>query len=161
MTCDASRVLAALQAKATETQDATILATTVVEALAAEIPQATWVGLYWLRGSELVLGPFVGEPTEHTRIPVGVGVCGKAVADDTDQLIDDVRKVENYLACSPHVRSELVVLVRSRGEVVGQIDMDAREVGAFDADNQCVTRLVADSFGGLIEPVPYDPATEG
>jgi GAF domain-containing protein len=114
------------------------------------MPQATWVGIYWLEGDELVLGPFEGPPTEHARIPVGRGVCGTAIAEDKDQVVTDVRQVENYLACSATTRSELVVLIRCMGKVVGQVDMDADTVGAFSAVDHCVVRAVADSFGGIL-----------
>lgn len=157
MSCDATTILSTLQSKATETQDPDVLGATLIEALAEELPQASWLGIYWLRGQELVLGPFRGTETEHTRIPVGTGVCGTAIVEDEDQLIDDVREVDNYLACSADVKSELVVLIRSRGIVVGQIDIDGTAVAAFDEDDLCVVRAVADGFGGLIEPTPYDP----
>ncbi|MDJ0974586.1 MAG: GAF domain-containing protein [Planctomycetota bacterium] len=154
MSCDASSVLSTLQAKAMETQEPDVLGTTLVEALTEELPQASWIGIYWLRGQELVLGPFRGPETEHTRIPVGTGVCGTAIATGEDQLVDDVREVENYLACAADVRSEMVVLIQSRGMVVGQIDLDANAVGAFDDDDLCVVRAIADGFGGLIDVQP-------
>src|SRR5437868_734938 len=69
-----------------------------------------WVGIYWLRGDELVLGPYVGDATEHTHIPVGQGVCGTAVAENKNQVIADVRQISNYLACSVKTRAEIVVL---------------------------------------------------
>ena len=112
--------------------------------------QAGWVGIYWLRKQELVLGPFEGPETEHARIPVGTGVCGTAAATDRDQRVDDVRELDNYLACSNATRSELVVLIRSQGRVIGQIDLDADEVGAFSENDYCVVRTVADGFGGLL-----------
>ena len=116
------------------------------------MPQASWVGIYWLEGSELQLGPFVGPPTEHTRIPVGTGVCGTAVATDEDVVVEDVRELDNYLACSATVRSEIVVLIRAHGEVIGQFDLDAESVGAFSDNDLCVLRAAADGFGGLLEP---------
>jgi L-methionine (R)-S-oxide reductase len=103
-----------------------------------------WVGVYLLVGDTLVLGPYVGEPTEHVNIPIGVGVCGTAVQRDTNMLVDDVRAQDNYLACSLHTRSELVVLIRDRGEVVGQFDIDSDQVGAFGPqDEQLLERLAA------------------
>jgi len=165
MSCDASAVLAALQAKAMETQDREVLGGALVDAIARELPQASWVGIYWQHGQELRLGPFHGAETEHVRITFGAGVCGAAAAAAEDQLVVDVRGLENYLACAADVRSELVVLIRSRGEVVGQIDLDAREVGAFDEDDLCIVRAIADGFGGLVPPRPFEsdsdsPATD-
>ena len=96
----------------------------------------SWCGVYRLEGEELMLDAFVGEETEHTRIPVGVGVCGTAVATDTNQVIEDVRELENYLACSLKTRSEIVVLVKKDKRTVGQIDIDGHETGAFSAADE-------------------------
>ena len=150
MRCDASRILEALSTAAAESHDREALGRAAVAAIRAAMPQASWVGIYWLEGGALVLGPYEGPPTEHTRIEVGQGVCGTAVARDEDVVVEDVRALDNYLACSPTVRSELVVLIRSRGEVVGQFDLDAEAVGAFSDDDRCVLRAAADGFGGLL-----------
>ena len=157
MSCDASLILNAIQAHAAETADASALdpdalGGVVVSTVKQVMPQASWVGIYWLRRGELRLGPYEGEHPEHERIAVGEGVCGTAVATEKDQLVPDVRKLENYLACSPGVRSEVVVLIRSHGRVIGQIDADATEVEAFSNDDLCVLRTVADGFGGLLAP---------
>ena len=84
-----------------------------VEHLAATFPSFNWVGIYVLRGDTLELGPYIGAPTEHTRIKVGVGVCGTAVARNADMNVPDVRALDNYLACSLETASELVALVRA------------------------------------------------
>ena len=116
----------------------------VVEVLAAAHPSWGWVGVYLLAGDTLVLGPFVGPPTEHTRIPVGVGVCGTAVAEGRNVVVDDVRDLDNYLACSVGTRSEIVVLIRDGGDVVGQFDVDSDDVAAFGpADEELLERLAA------------------
>ena len=103
-----------------------------------------WVGIYWLSQDELVLGPFVGAPTEHQRIPVGVGVCGTAVAHGKNQIVQDVRQLQNYLACSLETRSELVVLIRKAGKIIGQIDADGDQVGAFDTTDEALLTVVAE-----------------
>jgi GAF domain-containing protein len=121
-----------------------------VDAIRAAIPQATWVGVYWLEGDALVLGPYVGFETEHARIPVGQGVCGTAVAEDRDQVVRDVRERANYLACSATTRSEIVVLIRSGGKVVGQLDLDSDRVGAFGEREHDYLRGVADALGALL-----------
>ncbi len=149
---DAAAVLQIMQTKAVDTSDREALGRAVVEALVRALPQASWTGIYWLEGKELCLGPYSGPATEHTRIPVGRGVCGTAVAEDADQVIDDVRTLDNYLSCSAGVRSELVVLIRARDRVVGQFDLDADTVGAFDEEDRRLVRTVADAFGGLIGP---------
>lgn len=108
-----------------------------------ELPDYDWSGIYRLEGDTLILDAYVGAETDHTRIPVGRGVCGTAVAEDRNQLIDDVRELENYLACSLQTRSEIVVLIRDdSGRVLGQIDIDGHRVGAFDSsDEALLTRL--------------------
>ena len=103
----------------------------VVEALAGAHPAWGWVGVYLLVGDTLVLGPSVGPPTVHRRIPVGAGVCGTAVADDRNVVVDDVTELDNYLACSLGTRSEIVVLIRDQGDVVGQFDVDSDDLAAF------------------------------
>jgi GAF domain-containing protein len=154
VSCDANPVLKILLAEALKGADREGLATSVVQALKQGFPQASWVGIYWLQGQELVLGPYLGPTTEHTRIPVGQGVCGTAVAEDEDQRVEDVRTRSNYLACSARVRSEIVVLIRSAGRVIGQLDLDSEQVGGFTADDHCVLKAVADSFGGLWAGLP-------
>jgi GAF domain-containing protein len=150
MTCDANRVLLALAKRAGETRDPDRLAEAVVSALKEGLAHCSWAGVYWLEGEELVLGPFVGAPTEHRRIPVGRGVCGTAVSEDRDQVVEDVRQVTNYLACSAAVRSEMVVLIRCMGRVVGQIDLDSEDLGAFGPEDLCVVRAAADGLAGLL-----------
>ena len=115
----------------------------VVEVLAGGRPLWDWVGMYVLAGDTLVLGPYVGAPTEHTRIPVGVGVCGTAVARGANIVVDDVRLLDNYLACSAATRSELVVLIRDGGDVVGQFDVDSDTIGAFGSDDEALLERLA------------------
>ena len=107
-----------------------------------------WVGVYVLNGPTLELGPYIGAPTEHTRIDVGVGVCGTAVARNEDMNVPDVTAADNYLACSLETRSELVVLIRSQdGRIVGQIDIDSHELAAFGPDEETLVRGVAEALG--------------
>ncbi len=123
-----------------------------VRLLAAEFPHFDWVGVYWLQGEELVLGPFVGAPTEHVRIPVGRGVCGTAVAEGRNQVVKDVRELSNYLACSLETRSEIVVLIRDgEGKILGQIDVDGRRVGAFDETDEALLEKAARRIAGRME----------
>lgn len=116
----------------------------VVEGLATAHAAWGWVGIYLLVGDTLVLGPFVGPPTEHIRIPVGRGVCGTAVAAGRNIVVPDVRRLDNYLACSAGTRSEIVVLIRDGDDVVGQFDVDSDDVGAFGpVDEALLERLAA------------------
>ena len=99
-------------------------------------PAWNWVGVYLLARDELVLGPYVGAPTTHTRIPVGRGVCGTAVATGHNQVVDDVGELDNYLACSSSTRSEIVVLIRHLGSVVGQFDIDSDTPSVFGSADE-------------------------
>ncbi len=107
-----------------------------------------FVGVYLLKPDEptLWLHNYTGEPTEHALIPVGTGVCGTAVAEQANQNVPDVTAVENYLACSPKTKSELVVLIRAGDEIFGQIDIDARKKDAFPAEAQEAVEMVADKL---------------
>lgn len=118
----------------------------------SELPGYNWSGIYRLDGDELVLDEFVGAPTDHTRISVGVGVCGTAVAENRNQVVDDVRELSNYLSCSVSTRSEIVVLVRRGEEVLGQIDVDGHEVGAFDASDEAFLERIASILADRWQP---------
>ncbi len=110
-----------------------------------------WVGIYVLRDGVLHLGPYAGEPTEHTSIPVGRGVCGTAVAENQNQIVRDVRKLDNYIACSPSVRSEIVVLIRDGDDILGQIDVDSDTVAAFDEEDEFFLTELADLIATLVD----------
>ncbi len=119
-----------------------------------ELPYYSWIGVYWLNdsGDELFIGPYVGAETEHTKIPVGRGVCGTAVAENSNQLVDDVHELDNYIACSLDVRSEIVVLIKNLdGKIIGQIDADSKLPGAFckkdEAFLERVAKLIASKKG--------------
>jgi len=111
-----------------------------------------WVGIYLLQDGVLVLDNYLGEETEHTRIAVGDGVCGTAVAEDRNLNIPDVNEIENYIACSIGTASELVVLMRtSAGDVVGQLDLDSDRPAAFDEGDERELGVVADWLGRLFD----------
>jgi GAF domain-containing protein len=107
-----------------------------------------FVGVYLFNPeeNELWLHNYMGTPTEHAKIAVGQGVCGTAVADKANQNVPDVSKVENYLACSPKTKSELVVLIRAGDEIFGQIDIDSRELSAFSDEDQEHLEMIADKL---------------
>jgi len=108
------------------------------------------VYMYMLHGDELVLEAFDGRPTDHTRIPVGEGICGRAVAERRDLNIPDVTQAEGYLSCSVETRSELVVLVRRHDEILGQIDIDSDVPNGFDEAEEQAVREVADALAALL-----------
>lgn len=110
----------------------------------------TGVYLYLVHGSDLVLEAFAGRPTEHTRIPIGTGLCGRAVAEQRDINAADVAQEPDYLACSLETRSELVVLIRGGREILGQIDVDSDVVNGFGDAEQAAVKDVADALATLL-----------
>lgn len=107
-----------------------------------------WVGVYLLDEDEdeLWLHNYVGDPTEHAKIPVGEGVCGAAVRERANKNIPDVEEIDDYLACSPDTRSELVVLIRAGDTIFGEIDIDSDEAEAFDDDDEGALQAIADKL---------------
>lgn len=110
----------------------------------------TSVYLYMLHGGTLELEAYAGRETAHTRIAVGQGVCGTAVAERADQNVPDVRARENYIACNAVTRAELVVLIRRGGEILGQIDVDSDVVDPFTEDEVAEVRKVAEALAVLL-----------
>ena len=105
-----------------------------------------WVGFYIADQSkrELILGPFVGEPTEHTRIAFGEGICGQAAAIRKPFVVQDVRKETNYLSCSVKVMSEIVFPIMKNDQVVGELDIDSHTLSPFtDKDNALLGKICA------------------
>jgi L-methionine (R)-S-oxide reductase len=115
-----------------------------VQILKLEREQYNWVGIYLIEGDTLVLHNYVGKPTEHTHIPIGTGVCGAAVAERANQIVGDVTKLDNYLACSLETRAEIVVLIRRGMEILGQIDIDSDVENAFTAEDEALLSRVAE-----------------
>ena len=106
-----------------------------------------WVGFYLVdpeRERELVLGPCVGAPTEHVRIPFGRGICGKAAQSKETLVVQDVSVETNYLACSVETRSEIVVPIMKDGKLLGELDVDSHTLAPFtDADRRALETLCA------------------
>lgn len=150
MPCDASALLLALQGRALETNDRDELGRVLVAKIRETVPRARWAGIYWCEPDALVLGPYDGPATSHVRLGAGAGLCGRAVAEDRDIVVDDVRQDAGVTACSPDVRSEVAVRIRSMGSVVGVLAIDAVAVAAFGEVDRCILKAVADSFGGLL-----------
>ena len=126
------------------TTDATEAMQRTVQLLAKHVPDYTWTGIYLLDGNELCLGPFVGKPSPHTRIPLGRGICGAAATEKTTIIVDDVNADPRYLACSIETRSEIVVPIMLNGEVLGELDIDSDRKAAFTGDDQALLEKVAD-----------------
>jgi L-methionine (R)-S-oxide reductase len=121
--------------------------TAAVGILAREVPTYNWVGIYLLVGNELVLGPFVGAPSPHTRIPLGRGICGAAATEATTIIVDDVNSDSRYLECSLETQSEIVVPIIHGGMVLGEIDIDSHERAAFGPTDRDLLEEVASQLG--------------
>jgi GAF domain-containing protein len=126
----------------------------IVELLSERINYYNWVGFYLVDNKELdslILGPYVGEPTEHKTIKFGQGICGQAASAKTTFIVEDVTKEENYLSCSPKTQSEIVVpIFDKKGNIVGEIDIDSHQKEAFNQDDKSfleeIAKLITDRF---------------
>jgi L-methionine (R)-S-oxide reductase len=147
---ESERIVAALRGAFARDEGREELLRIAAEKIRAAGPPYTSVYLYMLHGDELVLEAFSGRETDHTRIPVGVGVCGTAVANREDQNVPDVRAVENYLACNAWTRSELVVLIRRGSLILGQIDIDSDVRDPFTPEEEAAVKQVADALAILL-----------
>jgi GAF domain-containing protein len=102
--------------------------------LNSSVPAYSWVGVYMVEGKDLVLDAWSGPAaTEHTRIPIGKGVCGFAAKAGRTEIVSDVGKDPRYLQCFLSTRSEIVVPISNQGTVVGEIDIDGDQLDAFSS----------------------------
>jgi L-methionine (R)-S-oxide reductase len=140
----------ALQRLALSTPELGILMAQTVALLQRERPHYNWVGIYLLQNGELVLGPYVGKPTPHTRIPLNKGICGAAASTGETVIVDDVNADPRYLACSLETRSEIVVPIIRDGVVLGEIDIDSDRPAAFTKEDrellEAVTKILAEQL---------------
>ena len=106
----------------------------IVRLLNSEVPSYTWVGIYAVVGNDLVLDAWSGPAaTEHTRIPIGKGVCGFAAKAGKTEIVSDVSKDPRYLQCFLSTKSEIVVPIFDQDSVVGEIDIDGDQIDAFSS----------------------------
>jgi L-methionine (R)-S-oxide reductase len=137
------RLLGTIQSAIVESMDARHAIEQTVHLLKDNVPDYTWVGVYLLEGRELVLGPFVGKPSPHVRIPLGRGICGAAATEKATVVVDDVNADPRYLACSLETRSEIVVPIMRDGDVLGEIDIDSDRRAAFGAEDRALLEPIA------------------
>lgn len=124
------------------------------ETLQGRLPSYNWVGFYMLDpadSSMLVLGPFAGAETPHTRIPITEGICGAAVAQGETVVVDDVTADPRYLSCSIETKSEIVAPIRVRGAIVGEIDIDSHTAAAFGSEDRAFVERCAEIIGSYLE----------
>lgn len=110
-----------------------------------------WVGFYFRNGDkeELLLGPYVGAPTDHTVIPFGKGICGQVAISNKNFVVPDVTEQDNYIACSFTVKSEIVVPLFVRGENIGQIDIDSNVLDPFTEEDERFLEFVNEGIAKL------------
>jgi L-methionine (R)-S-oxide reductase len=95
------------------------------------LPELNWAGFYWMKGGELVLGPFQGKPA-CVRIALGKGVCGTAARERRAIVVPDVSQFPGHIACDSASRSEVVVPMVHADRVIGVLDLDSPRAGRFD-----------------------------
>jgi L-methionine (R)-S-oxide reductase len=126
----------------------------IVTLLHEKLTRYNWVGFYMLErkgGDTLVLGPFKGTMTPHTRIPLNQGICGAAASSGKTIVVDDVNSDSRYLACSLETKSEIVVPVFVHGIVVGELDIDSHFLAAFGPDDRKLCEHAAAILGKFLE----------
>jgi len=147
---EATKVVRALRAAHLHDESRQALLQMTCERIRSWGAPYTSVYAYMLHGDELQLEAHAGRDTEHTRIPVGTGVCGTAVAEKQDQNVPDVSALGNYLACNAFTKSELVVLIRRGDHILGQIDIDSDVPDGFGEREHADVKEVADALAVLL-----------
>jgi L-methionine (R)-S-oxide reductase len=126
----------------------------IADTIHTKLRAYNWVGFYMLDPADpsmLVLGPFAGAATPHTRIPVTEGICGAAVAQGETVVVDDVNSDPRYLSCSIETKSEIVVPIRVHGAIVGEIDIDSHTASAFGGGDRLFVERCAELVGSYLE----------
>jgi L-methionine (R)-S-oxide reductase len=157
LTPEMTTILAELRQLAAGAASLESLQQKIVAVIAQRLPYYNWTGFYMLDPGDsqtLVLGPFVGDPTPHVRIPVTEGICGAAVATGETLIVDDVNADPRYLSCSIKTRSEIVVPIYVRKNVIGEIDIDSHDLAAFTDIDRVFLEDVAAIVGSYIETHP-------
>ncbi len=126
--------------------DAQAAMTAAVRLLKDNLPYYSWAGIYVLEGDELVLGPYLGKPSPHTRIPLNRGICGAAASQKATIIVDDVHSDSRYLACSIETKSEIVVPILRGEKVFGEIDIDSDRPAAFTQKDRELLEAVAEAL---------------
>ena len=119
--------------------------------LKEKISHYDWVGFYILdqESRQLILGPYVGKPTDHTNIPVGRGVCGQVAETGKIKIVQDVTREDNYLSCNIDVKSEVVVPVLKNGGFVAQIDIDSHSPSPFSKADEDFLNAICKKISSL------------
>ena len=117
-----------------------------------EISYFNWTGFYFKNGSkeELILGPYVGAPTDHTIIPYGKGICGQVAVSNETFVVPDVHQQDNYLSCSIDTKAEIVVPIMKDGQNIGQIDIDSHKVDPFTNEDREMLEWLCDEVAKIM-----------
>ena len=107
------------------------------------LDNVNWAGFYVIKDEQLVLGPFHGQPA-CIRIPIGKGVCGTAVSENTIQMIDDVHQFSGHIACDAASNSEIVLPIRKDKQIIAVLDIDSPDIARFDDDDKSGLSLIVD-----------------
>jgi L-methionine (R)-S-oxide reductase len=158
-TIKAQEVIADLEQVASKAKSTSELLNAIVLKLNEVMLKYNWVGFYMIEetpgaSSVLVLGPFFGAMTPHTRIPLNQGICGAAASTGKTVVVDDVNSDSRYLACSLETKSEIVVPVFANGKVVGELDIDSHFPAAFGPEDKEICEHAARLAGEFIERHP-------
>lgn len=124
----------------------------ICQLLESNIEYYNWVGFYFKNGSknELKLGPYVGEPTDHTIIPFGKGICGQVALSNKNFIVPDVSSQDNYIACSITVKAEIVIPIFVKGENIGQIDIDSNTPNPFTEKDERFLEFVCQEIAKIL-----------
>jgi GAF domain-containing protein len=158
-TLSTTQIIENLDILAASTQSATDLLESVVQLLHENVLRYNWVGFYMLEelpgeAPMLVLAPYRGSMTPHTRIPLNQGICGAAASTGKTVIVDDVNNDSRYLACSLETKSEIVVPIYVAGNVVGELDIDSHFPAAFGAADQRLCEYAANLVGQFLNRHP-------
>jgi L-methionine (R)-S-oxide reductase len=150
-----SDLIPALDVLARTSASADVLMKGIVALLHEKLTRYNWVGFYMLEKEGdrdfLVLGPFQGTMTPHTRIPLNQGICGAAASTGKTIVVDDVNSDSRYLACSLETKSEIVVPVFVHGKVAGELDIDSHFLAAFGPEDRKLCEHAASVLGKFME----------
>ena len=124
----------------------------ICDFLQSEISYYDWVGFYFKNGEkeELKLAEFTGEPTEHTIIPFGKGICGQVALSNENFIVQDVTEQENYISCGWKVKSEIVIPIFVDGENIGQIDIDSHTANTFTEKDEELLEYVCEKISTIL-----------
>ena len=117
----------------------------IVDFLYNNFSKYSWIGIYIVKGPNLILGPWRGKKaTEHIKIPIGVGICGSAADSGKTEIINNVNEDNRYLACFKSTQSEIVIPIIKNNEVIGEIDIDSDQPNAFNIEDKKFLETIAD-----------------